>query len=181
MKKLLTLLIVFILCSAISVSAGAFDKGSKSISGGISYTHLSGDAYYDTDILELSPKVSLAISHGFFVGGIIQVRSISADYSYGSYSDTQWQLGVITERYFVHEDETEKSTIPFLKFSLMFSNDNSITQLSFGGNFGILKMVSESVGFDFGIKGSYDRFSANSNSISGITLQAAIGVSSFIF
>lgn len=182
MKKITTLFVIILIFSVSSVFAGgAFEVGSKSLSGGFSYTHLTGDAYYDTDLLELTPALAVCVSDGVFVGGIFQVRYISQSTSYNSYSDTQWQIGITLDRYFVQSYNSSSKLFPFFKVFTLFSNDESVTQLSFGGQVGFMKMMSDAVGLDFGIKGVVDRFSANSQSVSGFTMEASIGVTSFIF
>ena len=183
MKKFTAFLITALFISSSSIfAAGAFEPGSKTFSGGVSYVHLSGDAYFDTDILEITPTLTFCVSDGLFCGGIVQVRSISQDSYYGNtISDTQWQLGLTVERYFVEPSNSQIKLFPVVKTFLLYSKDEAVTQISFGGKVGFMKMVSEAVGLEFGIKGLVDRFSAGGNSISGFTMEASIGITSFIF
>ena len=181
MKRFVLLFTCIILASysAANAADGAFAQGSKSVSGTFSFMRQSGDAYYNMNLLQLDSKVSTAISHGLFVGPIFQMQYIS--YGSDGYSDTQWQIGGIVEQYYTKENDVDGEVIPYIKTFIMFGNNDSVILMSLGANIGFLKMVSQAVGLDFGLKGSYDSFSVDSNSASGFTFQAAIGISSFIF
>lgn len=181
MKTVLTLIFILFMCSVVSAADGPFSPGSKSIGGAMYFTHLSGDAYTTTSMLNLTPKYTVCVSDGFFIGGVFQLSYISIDGGFYDYSDTQWEIGGVFEKYIVTTSNPLPKAVPYFKGSIMVGNNDSVTKLAFGAGFGTLFMVSNSIGLDLGVLGSYDRFSSHGNSVNGFTLQAGMGISTFIF
>ncbi len=170
-------------CSTLFAAEGPFSSGSKSIPGSVYYSSISGEAYYDTETFEFTPSYTICSSDGLFVGGTVRIRHVStSDNRYGDASNTQWQVGGILEKYFTYESDGDGRVVPFFKSSLLMGQiEEDLTLLSLIIDVGGIKMISEAVGAEFGVKAAFDNYSSNGGSSTGVVLQVGFGFKSFLF
>lgn len=181
-----SLAIVLLLAGAIGAAENPIDKGSMILGGSVYFMTQSGDLYeYGGDALTtiaLTPSLGYFVAPSIMVGGEVSLLSQSQ----GDESLTSWAIGPMVGYYFnIDKARTEvKGAIyPYVKGFFLYgqiSNDESITQMSFGGQGGVVFMLSTAVGVDGGVRFQSDKLS-NGDSISGTTLWVGAGITAFLF
>lgn len=189
MRTVTIMFLMLLIGASVMAADGPFSKGSKSASGGITFTHLSGDAYHSTTRISINPRLTTCVAPGLFVGGIVMVdyQKIEFDYVYGGSSTvdhTSWLLGFTMEKYFIttsNQFSHKGFVYPFLKMMAGLGKDEDITLTKFGGSLGGIFMIANNTGVDLSFSLTYDNYSYNGNSTSGLSFQAGAGFSYFIF
>lgn len=182
MKKTIIITIALLLGLTFSASAQqAYSSGSWLVDGQAFYLKTGGDAYADTDRLNFDLALGKAVSDGMFIGGTFSLASISTDY----YDDTEWLIGGFFRYYLGYkgpgEISSSKPVNPFFGVALKFSNEDSVTLLSFEPSVGVNILMTESVGLEIAAKLAFDRYSYSGNSMSGYNLLIGAGFTKFIF
>ncbi len=181
MKRFIALVLVILCFSSVQAAESAFDRGSKSVSGNFLYSRFGGDIYSDQTVLDFNPQYSVCLNKGFFLGVIGQLRRTTmSDLSYRS-TNTQWRIGLLSEWYQPSRYSSPHPMIPYFRLSYLFGRFSQTNAHSLGIQMGVLQMLTKSTGLDFGLHGSFDRYSRSGNSEVGFILMGAVGFKTFIF
>ena len=187
MKVISTLVAAMLSLSYVWAADYPIDKGSFTLEGSMFMQYQGGDLYQGSSedgllMLDFSPDVKYFVSPGAFVGLSFSLQSLSQ----GNASADYLRFGP-TIGYFGNADPMRKQ-IPgtiypfFTLFGLIGNLPQSVDMYSFGGRIGALYMLSDAVGFDFSLKGSFDNYQyRNDSQEGGYTLTLGVGMMSFIY
>ena len=185
-RALIVCCITLVLGSAAFGADSPVAKGSMMLSGGFSYFSQSGDLYEigtgeALNTYTIVPGFGYFISPGLMIGADLSFINITR----GSASRHTFSFGP-TITYYVGADranaESKGMVFPYLgAFAALGTTTSDVTTTSFGGQGGIVYMVSNAVGIDCGVNISFDKWSVDSYSTNGTSLQVAAGITAFVF
>jgi opacity protein-like surface antigen len=193
MKTAMSLMvIVLLLAASASAADNPVDKGSLTVGGSAFFWMQSGDAYENGDgdpyiTIAFTPSLGYYVSPGLLIGGEFSFLRQSQ----GDYSRSDLTLGPVIGYYFGSDRlraEAKGAVYPFIQGFFNYGHqsvdygwmDGSASLIRFGGQFGVVMMVSNAVGLDLSIRAFSDTWS-NGDSERGFNLMAGVGITSFIY
>ncbi|MDH4157877.1 MAG: porin family protein [candidate division Zixibacteria bacterium] len=187
-----------------SDARGPVDKGSLMLDGSAFFASQSGDLYEDYGLdddsssggdnrttISVMPMIAYFVAPGLMVGSEFRFTRQSL----GTEKDTYFGFGP-TAGYFFNlkpvRTDARGLVYPYLKAFISYGKqkrerEDSSTEgtfMSFGGQAGLVYMLSNTVGADLGARYSLDTMdpeSENAESLDGTTLQVGIGITAFIY
>jgi hypothetical protein len=180
------------------------DKGSLVLDGSAFFSTQSGDLYEDFDLdgdstsggssrttISVMPMIAYFVAPGLLVGGEFRFTRQSV----GDEKDTYFGFGP-TAGYFFNlqpaRANARGTVYPYVKAFFSYGkqkreredSDTEGTLMSFGGQGGLVYMLSNSVGADLSARYSLDTVdpeAEDTESLDGATLQVGLGITAFIY
>lgn len=204
-KSFIIAAMLLLFAGAALAADGPLDKGSWMLDGRAFFRSQSGDLWENrdgdgltsygvgngalglTETFEVGNTVGFFISPGLMIGGQFSFLG----FSQGDISISGFGIGPALT-YYMNTDHTRaeaKGAVypffgAFFTYGSLSNEDDKIADMfQYGGRGGIMYMLSNAVGLDFGGKLQSDswEFNGASERITGLTLEFGVGVSAFIY
>jgi hypothetical protein len=186
--------VVLLLAVTATAAEHPVDKGSAIINGTVFFQSMTGEAYENFEgdgvtVLAAAPAVGFFVAPGVVIGGEFGY----VDYSVGDESLSAFGVGPTVGYYFNSDPfrpEARGAAYPYVKGFFKYGKldpdsddpDDAITQTTFGGQAGVVYMISNAVGLDLGVRiqsDTIDEEEADSESVSGTVLWFGAGITAF--
>lgn len=194
---------IVVLTGAVAAAEGPIEKGSLLLDGSLYFQSQSGELFVGSDdesvttfaigsvdmsviSLDISPTIGYFIANGVCIGAQFGFQS----FSFGD--DDKVSIFAIgpSVGYYVRinpasEDSKGAAYVygrGFFSFGSVKDEDDSgpdITQ--YGGNLGLIYMVSSAVGADVSVKFQQDSWKDEGDTATGTTVRFGVGLTAFIF
>ncbi|MBN1212231.1 MAG: outer membrane beta-barrel protein [candidate division Zixibacteria bacterium] len=209
MKLITIIAAVLLLAMTLTAADNPTDKGSMMLNGNASFTSVSLDSLTDDESLttiNIIPSIGFFIAPNIMVGGDLEYIKLS----YGDVSASSFGIGP-TVGYYFNMDKTRldaKGAIyPYIKGFFIWTTtspsleedmeigdtvitaDDEMPKLkttTYGFEGGLIFMLSNSVGADFNVRYSIDKYKPDiegedTESVDGNTLNIGVGITAFIY
>jgi|GEM_PF-586489 len=213
MKRIFIIAAVLLLATTLTAADNPTDKGSIILHGNASFSSISGDILNiaaeeaeDSSLIEESitvinivPSLGFFIAPNIMVGGDLEFIKTS----YGGLSGSSFGFGPTVGYYFNMDDtriDAKGAIYPYVKGFFIWTTtaleregeDGKIkfSTTTFGGQAGLVLMLSNYVGADFSVRYSSDKYSLDEffdedvddvESQDGKTLTIGVGITAFIY
>ncbi len=194
MKHFVLIALISLLAAAVSAAENPVDKGSLAIAGSAFFLSQSGETYENVDgdgqtTFAFVPSLGYFVAPSLLVGGELEFSS----FSWGDYSETNFSIGPIIGYYFNTDKtrtEVKGAAYPYAQAFFGYgqfkaddgTSDFTWTLTQFGGQAGVVWMMSNSIGLNLLARISSDNWDPEDfDSERGTTMMIGAGIISFIY
>jgi len=189
MKNCLTLMCLVLLATTAAAADTPISKGSVMLGGDLYFQSEGGEFYKDVygdnlTTIGFYPRVGGFVSNGLAVSAEVELLSQSS----GGHNATLFGIGPRLAYYFSTDKtrtEIKGSVYPYVAGlgtigSLSSSGSESITVIKYGGDLGLLMMISNSAAADLSVRVTNDRYSHQGAAENGLKVHFGVGITAFI-